>query len=314
MKRNKNFGFNMVCVSKKKSGLPINIWLESMAVNKLNREGIIYFQNNYRDTICLDNELIPINILNTSCDLKCEYDINIKSDDVQMILKYVADNAGIFLKHWNGDIDDQDVLNLLFSQEKYNKMFSKQYNDQSIDYGILCGTDKKVVLIKTGQNGSIYGYGNKYIKMAKNINQKYGSTVVVSSNPYDCTDSLGHALEVIKEEVNQDVDVYFIGMSNGAILGARFGHSHLEIKRMLLINGPLMINWPKTKRGLEQFEGECVTMVYGSLDPSYKYAEMVEFIDNPGKIRLVKYEGADHNFKNMDELFQSLPEEYLFKK
>lgn len=313
MKQNKNYGFNMVCVSKEKSGLPTNIWLESMAVDKLNREGIIYFQNNYRDTICLDNELIPINILNASCALKGEYDINIKIDDMRMVLKYVADNAGIFLKHWNGDIDDQDVLNLLFSQEKFNKIFSKQYNGQSINYGIIYGTDKRVILIKTGQNGSIYGYGNKYIKMAKNINQKYDSTVVVSSNPYDCTDSLGHALEVIKEEVNQDVDVYFIGMSNGAILGARFGHLHLEIKRMLLINGPLMINWHHTKKGLEQFDGECVTMVYGSLDPSYKYAEMVGFIDNPGKIRLVKCEGADHNFKNMDELFQSLPEEYLYK-
>lgn len=151
MKSNKNSGFNMVCVSKKKSGLPINIWLESMAVNKLNREGIIYFQNNYRDTIYLKNELIPINILKASSGIKSVYDINIKSDDMRMVLKYVADNAGLFLKHWNGDIDDQDVLNLLFGQEKFNKMFSKKFNEQSIDYGIFCGTDKRVVLIKTGR-------------------------------------------------------------------------------------------------------------------------------------------------------------------
>ena len=125
MKQNKNTGFNMVCVSKKKSGLPINIWLESMAVNKMNREGIIYFQNNYKDTICIDDELIPINILNASCVSKCKYDIHIKNDDMLKVLKYVADNAGIFLKHWNGDVDDQDVLNILFSQEKFNKIFSK---------------------------------------------------------------------------------------------------------------------------------------------------------------------------------------------
>ena len=125
-----------------------------------------------------------------------------------------------------------------------------------------------------GQNGSVYGYNNKYLKMAKYINLQYGCTIVVSSNPYDCTDSLGQALEVIKQEVNQDVNVYYMGMSNGAILGARFGHLHSEIKRMLLINGPLMINWPKTKKGLEKFEGESVVMVYGSLDPSFKYAEI----------------------------------------
>lgn len=195
---------------------------------------------------------------------------------------------------------------------RYNKIISKQYKELSIDYGILYGTEKRVVLIKTGQNGSIYGYNDKYLIMAKNINEKYGSTVVVSSNPYDCTDSLGQALEVISEEVSHNVEVYFMGMSNGAILGARFGYLHPEIKRMLLINGPLMINWPQTKKGLERFNGEFATMVYGSLDPSYMYAEMVEFIDNSGKIRLVKCEGADHNFKNMDEYFQRLPEEFLF--
>lgn len=195
---------------------------------------------------------------------------------------------------------------------RYNKIISKQYKELSIDYGILYGTEKRVVLIKTGQNGSIYGYNDKYLIMAKNINEKYGSTVVVSSNPYDCTDSLGQALEVISEEVSHNVEVYFMGMSNGAILGARFGHLHSKIKRMLLINGPLMINWPQTKKGLEKFEGESVTMVYGSLDLSYKYAKMIKFIDNPGKIRLVTIEGADHNFKNMNECFQSLPERYLF--
>lgn len=199
-----------------------------------------------------------------------------------------------------------------FNNDEFDKIHRKRYNEQSIDYGIIYGTDKRVVLIKTGQNGSIYGYNNKYLKMAKHINLQYGYTVVVSSNPYDCTDSLGQALEIIKQEVNQDVDIYYMGMSNGAILGARFGHLHSKIKRMLLINGPLMINWPQTKKGLEKFEGESVTMVYGSLDLSYKYAKMIKFIDNPGKIRLVTIEGADHNFKNMNECFQSLPERYLF--
>lgn len=195
---------------------------------------------------------------------------------------------------------------------EYNRILSKKYKELIIDYGIIFGIDKMVVLIKTGQNGSIYGYNDKYLRMAIDINKKYSCTVVVSSNPYDCTDSLGQALEVIDEEVSQEVEVYFMGMSNGAILGARFGYLHPEIKRMLLINGPLMINWPQTKKGLEKFNGEIATMVYGSLDPSYMYAEMVEFIDNSGKIRLVKCEGADHNFKNMDEYFQRLSEEFLF--
>ena len=195
---------------------------------------------------------------------------------------------------------------------RYDKIFSKQYNELSIEYGIIYGKDKKVFLIKTGQHGSIHGYKDKYLKMATNINRKYGCTVVVSSNPYDGTDSLVQAFDVIYDEVGQVGEVYFLGVSNGAVLGARYGHLHPEIKRMLLINGPIMINWPQIKKGLESFDGEFVTIMYGSLDPSYRYAEMVELVNNPDKVRLVKCEGSDHNFKNMDERFQRLPEEFLF--
>lgn len=108
----------MVCVGKTKTGLPTNIWFESVGVNKLNREGVIYIQNNYRDISCLDNELIPICFSNEICIAKSVYNNNIKYDDIQMILQYVSDNVEIFLKHWNGDIDDQDLLNLLYSQDK----------------------------------------------------------------------------------------------------------------------------------------------------------------------------------------------------
>ena len=38
MKHNENSRFTMVCVCKGKTGLPTNIWLESVGVNKLNRE------------------------------------------------------------------------------------------------------------------------------------------------------------------------------------------------------------------------------------------------------------------------------------
>ena len=113
----------MVCVSKTKTGLPTNIWLESVGVNKLNREGVIYIQNNYGDILCLSNELIPIYFMNEICIANSVNNTNIKYDDIQMILKYILDNIEIFLKHWNGDIDDQDVLNLLYSQERENSGF-----------------------------------------------------------------------------------------------------------------------------------------------------------------------------------------------
>ena len=48
----------------------------------------------------------------------------------------------------------------------------------------------------------------------------------------------------------KDYEVYYMGNSNGGIIGAQFGIKYPQIKRMLLINPPLMINWHRTKEGL----------------------------------------------------------------
>jgi len=168
-----------------------------------------------------------------------------------------------------------------------------------------------VLLIKVGQDGSIYGYHNKYITLAKKINNKYSISVVVSSNPYDRTDSLGSAIEVIKDKVKGASDIYYMGNSNGAILGARFAYRHPEIKKMLLINGPLMINWPQTRKGVEKFIGTDIVFVYGSEDPSYRYIELLTLIKSVKKVSVITVADADHNFKGMESAFHLLPEQYL---
>ena len=53
-----------------------------------------------------------------------------------------------------------------------------------IRYGIIYGKNT-IVFIKGGQDCSLYGYQNKYLKMAHNIHDKYGYTVIVSSNPFN---------------------------------------------------------------------------------------------------------------------------------
>ncbi len=142
------------------------------------------------------------------------------------------------------------------------------------------------------------------------INDKYGIDVVVSSNPYDKTDSLEPAINLIKEEFGE-VDIYYMGNSNGAILGARFGYLHPEVKRMLLMNGPLMINWPQTKLGVQRFEGERIVFVYGSKDESFRYVKLINNLLVGEKIQLEIIEGADHNFVGMDREFFELTEKYL---
>lgn len=57
----------------------------------------------------------------------------------------------------------------------------KQRNDE-IEYGIIHGNNT-IVFIKVGLKGSIYGYKNKYLRIAKKLNKEHGCTVIVASNP-----------------------------------------------------------------------------------------------------------------------------------
>lgn len=192
----------------------------------------------------------------------------------------------------------------------YDKVLEKSYNGNTIRYGIMSGNDR-TLLLKVGQNGSIEGYQDKYMKMAHNLNSTHGITVVVSENPYDRTDSLQQAVDVIGAECQQSDWISYVGISNGAILGARFAYNHPEIKKLLLINGPLMINWPQTARGIEKFSGESVTFVYGDKDPSFSYVPILDAIKSNCRIEVRTVEGADHQFTGMEGVLRKIIEDIL---
>ena len=54
----------------------------------------------------------------------------------------------------------------------------------NIDYGFVKGNNK-IVFIKSGLGGNYLGYENKYLIMAYQLHDKYGCSVIVSSNPHD---------------------------------------------------------------------------------------------------------------------------------
>lgn len=199
-------------------------------------------------------------------------------------------------------------------REDYDKIVNIQLEDIAvIDYGIVKGNET-IVFIKAGQDGSMYGYHNKYLKIADSINKKYGYTVICSSNPFDGTNPLDNAMKVIDDYCNEqqikDYKIYYMGHSNGALIGAWFGINYPKIKRMLLVNGPLMYNWHKTKEGIQKFSGEKIVLVYGSLDQSYQYTGLIEPLINE-KVKLEIIEGQDHHFSKDTFDFKTLPEKFL---
>lgn len=198
---------------------------------------------------------------------------------------------------------------------KFDKIVKSNLEDiTTIEYGIIEGNNT-IVFIKSGQNGSIYGYNNKYIKMAKRLNKKYKCTVICSSNPFDGNNPLDNAFTVIEKYTSkfEDYKVYYLGFSNGALIGAYFGINYPKIKRMLLVNMPLIYDINLIKNNLNNFNNEKVTIVYGSLDYSINLLENIKDIKSNGlDIKVILNE--DHYFSKDEEDFYSLPEKYLFYK
>lgn len=197
---------------------------------------------------------------------------------------------------------------------RFDKVIKKKLNDKVfIEYGIIKGNNI-VVLIKIGKTEALYGNDKRYLKLARILNEKYGYTVITSSNPFDGTNPLDNAFEVIEEYVSKkrfdDYKVYYMGYSSGARVGMCFGHLYHKIERMLLINGALHINLHKSKDGLKNVKDKKVYLVYGKKDSSFVYIELLNSILNEN-IKLEIVSEADHHFSNMSDEFMQLPVNYF---
>lgn len=179
-----------------------------------------------------------------------------------------------------------------------------------INCGIIKGNEK-IVFIKVGKDGSIYGYNNKYLTLAREINYKYGNTVICASNNEKST--LINEIDMIKNYCLDKFDnyyIYYIGVSNGASFGMRYGYNYEVVKKMLLINGPLMINFDKIINGLLKYKGEKIYLIYGSLDPSIKYVKLLKQIESD-KINVITISNEEHNFNFNNEIFIQILADFL---
>ena len=193
-------------------------------------------------------------------------------------------------------------------------------NSVQIDYGIINGkfnieSSHIVVYIKAGITGSIYGYENKYLKMAKNLNEKFGVSVFVASNPEGTGNSIGHGLKIIenycKERQVKQFNVYFVGVSNGGVQGLFAFEKNPLINKALLIGAPLNYNPDLIKKALINFNGEKLHLICGDKDPGFGLFKLYSELENE-KIIFTAFLNVDHVFSGNTELFIKLPEKYLF--
>ena len=175
---------------------------------------------------------------------------------------------------------------------KYDKVIGKQF-------GIIQG-EKYLVFIKTGKGGSIEGFKNKYLNICDFLFKKYGYTFVVSANPKDSVCDLEEEIKSVDKYVGDYKEIYFVGISNGASIGAAQCSKIEKIKNAVLINAPLMINFHKIKEGVEKFRGNNMYFLYGEADPSFRYIEILNVIKNTAcKYKIIKGEGHDFSKESL---------------
>lgn len=179
--------------------------------------------------------------------------------------------------------------------------------DAPLHIGAIVGT-KKVLFIKTGQGGSIYGYENKYLELAQRINSKFVTTVIVSSSTSDTKDAYDKDMQAVARILgDSSCEIFYMGISKGGLIGCWYGVDNPKIKRILTINAPLMINFHnRTLPAIKKLSFDKLTMVYGSLDPSYRF---VGFADRYTNVKII--EGADHQLKGFSPMYEALAIELL---
>lgn len=190
------------------------------------------------------------------------------------------------------------------------KDFEKIIEADNLHIGYILGSNR-VLFIKTGQGDSIYGYNNRYLDLALEVNEKYGFSVFVSATIIDTKESYERDIQVVEESLRtSDFEICYIGVSKGGLIGIWQGCDEPRIIKMLSINAPLMINYHgKTLPGVKKLGRERLTMLYGSLDPSYTY---VPFVEKYANVQII--EGADHNLKGSKKTLSDIFHSFMLQE
>ena len=199
-------------------------------------------------------------------------------------------------------------------QHHYDKCTSKTIGGEKIKYGIVRGNEK-IVFIKTGADGNIKGYQDKYLKMAHRIHQRLGATVICASNPW-----VDHQVQQVPDirTISQvatdcgftDYAVYLVGISDGAYNNLLLAQAVPQVRKLLNINtSPKMRNNKSDLQDLgnrlQQLASIHKTLVYGTEDEEYCYVPYLKALDCDN-LEILTVEGADHEFKGMVDEFIAL--------
>lgn len=184
--------------------------------------------------------------------------------------------------------------------------FSTDYNLHLNNQIAIVKGSTTMLFIKGGSGSTYYGYNNKYLDIARTINEKYGLTVTVSSNKLFSVIDLKAEFQSVFTALNNHYQVLFAGVSSGAVAAIEQSPDIYDLQKLLLINPPFTISLPKVKKSLEAKKDATFNFVFGSNDPTYRFLPLLDNVKSQSTINLKMVEGADHNFKGMEKEFKEL--------
>ena len=151
----------------------------------------------------------------------------------------------------------------------FDELYRIGPENDCIEYGCIVGSNR-IVYIKVGMGGSYIGYEEKYLKMARRLNDNYGCSVICVSNPLPHGRSVALDQVIIQDLVKryniQNPEMFFFGNSNGCVKGIEMAESGTQFTKMVLVNMPLMEDFHKNVERMKAIPETKIRAVYGEKD------------------------------------------------
>ena len=183
------------------------------------------------------------------------------------------------------------------------------------DYFIIEGDKSRAFVIIVGMDGSLYGDENRYLKMAQKANALHGYTIFGFCNPgsnWNLEDNgFSFIMNTVKNHMTESCEIYVFGFSAGASFTIFHAWEYPDIKRILVVNPPLMVNYHKIVEGIRQFKG-ISTLIIGEQDQSISFGKIIERDQKAsGFSDVIIYPKANHLFTGLTDELIDLPFTYL---
>ena len=99
--------FEMANISKKRTKLKYDIWLDSAGNSRKNKHSLP------RVKIIIDNDMISVSI-SKNPEFLVDVSKYKKLNDIKPVFDFIAKFEDVLLMHWNEEIDDMGALGIIF--------------------------------------------------------------------------------------------------------------------------------------------------------------------------------------------------------